>query len=168
MEKSLYSIGDYVVVHNTSITSYDNDRHPPDDAEILAKIIQKTELNPPTIGIVVGMCHLQEGKRIRIKGYDRDGILCDIDQPKFECTKSHKVYLIRFGMLNKPVKVMFGDLERVDKLPAKYKFPMLFSKVWTKEDKLITSKASENWPRNNSGEWTKTGQEKNFVLIGKM
>ena len=177
MEKPLYSIGDYVIISSTATAEWAKEskaeRALQGEDWLAKKVLKKTQLNPLQIGIIVGMTRLMEGT----KDYYTEEIHCssseNIEPPEyvehelFNCTKSHRVYLIRFGMLNKPVKVLSGDLDKIEPPPG-YKFPMLFQGHISEKDRLITSEASANWPRDNKGRWSKTlriGEEKNFKLI---
>ena len=177
MEKPLYSIGDYVIVSSTATAEWAEESKAEKASRgedwLAKKVLKKTQLNPLQIGIVVGMSRLMEGT----KDYYTEEIHCssseNIEPPEyvehelFNCTKSHRVYLIRFGMLNKPVKVLPGDLDKIEPPPG-YKFPMLFQGVWTEKMKNETSEESEKWPRDNKGRWSRSlriGEEKNFKLI---
>jgi len=65
--------------------------------------------------------------------------------------KSHRLYLIKQGMMNKPFMCLPTDM---GKIPER-KFPTLWQTPWRKEYREYLSKVMKNHPRDKKGRWIK-------------
>jgi len=136
-------IGDVVEVRTTIEAGYEgitrNERK-----------LFRTELETPKIGQVVGLKRLYLGK-YNSGNFD--------DQAYLQVERGVTVWLVRFGMLNRPVCVQDEDLVLRYKMPKlfRFKLPLLDAKrtPWSEEYKKEQREIMKNAPRDEKGRWKK-------------
>lgn len=134
-DKYKYSIGDYVVVYFCMMR-----------VERDCKI-EWEKLFPyrdPRIGQIVGLCTRYDGE-----------IKSDKWCNWLAVSKSHRFWLVKFGLSNKPVCVSEGGMELAkinEVIDLPYSYP---PSSMTNRDKKNLSEDSKNWPRDEKGRWTK-------------
>ena len=132
----MYDIGDYVIVNRRFGRT-----KPSGNIVIWASIV----LTKPRLGQIAGMKRVYDGKVQYVH---------DIDPGYFVPSKTHTVYLVRFGMLNKAICVeeqgmRLAELEEINKLPKLFTqssiCPDLIRRALSEDSKL--------WPRDKKGRW---------------
>ena len=148
--KTRFVIGDWVEVQATVTTQY-GEREKAEDTN--TKTLQREELSEPRKGQIVGLSRLYEGKKcgdcnVSYNYHE------DYESPYLAIKKIHVVWLIRFGMFNKAVKVLEADLDKCSPLK---KLPLLYTKPfeWTERDKNFLRNEMRGWPRDSNGRWQK-------------
>lgn len=126
--------------------------------------IQRKPLDPPRIGCIVGVGRLCEGVRHAGCGYGEDA------EPGYlEVTHAEDVWLVRFGMVNKPVKARQEDLE-ITTPGVTWKFPWRAGTVsWpadaqSKEAAEAMRAEMRAWPRDAKGHWLKTKEAQEYAM----
>jgi len=99
----------------------------------------------PRVGQVVGLC-------VRYDGEIEWG---SVEDPSFFVPdKRHLFWLVRFGMVNKPVCVYGGDM-RLAEIGEVADLPYVFPRrVVSEREKECLSADSACWPRDVMGRWT--------------
>ena len=138
-----YGIGAYVIIHKTMMRDKQG-----------SKVTWRKALEyvptKPRLGQVVGLTTKYDG----VVKYETDtDFLCHYFAP----SKAHRLWLVRFGLTNKPVCVAEEDMrpavvggDEIHELP--YSFP---PQVMSERDKKYLSDDSKHWPRDAKGRWTK-------------
>ena len=131
-----YSIGDFVKVQWEM--SREGFRH--------IIWIARTFGIKPRLGQIVGLATRYSG--------DRTISLNMGDPSYFTPSESHTFWLVRFGLLNKPVCVREEDmrLARVDEVKELPRLYMRRCRMGSREKKLL-SEDSKSWPRDSRGRW---------------
>lgn len=135
-----YSIGDYVIVFRKKFR---------DKKNLVVKWQTIFSFLAPRLGQVVGLCTRYDGKTIwPTMSYDGD-----CDPPYFQREKSHRFWLVRFGLMNKPVEIGEEDMRlaainEVKELPTLYPKPVMLER-----EKQNLSEDSKHWPRDERGRW---------------
>lgn len=141
-----FSIGDWVAVSATVFTDRDKNR----------KRIGRQELETLRRGQVVGLARIQEGI---VEGdcYQAAGVWgedVDWQPPYLSITKTETVWLVRFGMMNKPVKVLDGDIKPCS---SGKELPILYQTTfeWDERSRALQRGIMEDQPRDEKGRWRK-------------
>lgn len=105
------------------------------------------------VGRIAGMVYRYEGIVEKEKPFVHSYFSPDEDPPQtyLHTLKSHKLYLIKQGMINKPYMCLPTDMGRVD---ARY-FPKLWQTPWRPEHRNALREEMKNHPRDKKGRWIK-------------
>jgi hypothetical protein len=138
-QRRLYTIGDFVLVFKTMMR--DKQESKVTWRKALEYVSTKLRL-----GQVVGLTTKYDG----VVEYEPD-LPCHYFVP----SKSHHLWLVRFGLTNKPVYVAEGDMrfavgDEITELP--YSYP---SQEMSERDKQYLREDSKHWPRDAKGRWVK-------------
>lgn len=131
-----FDIGDWVIVKKTMFRDKQGD-----------KVTWRTRLpfvsTKPRVGRVVGLCTRYDGE-----------ISCeDWDFRYFVQKKSHRFWLVKFGLMNKAVEVSEEDM-RLAKVKEIEDFPTLSPPPTIPvEAREFLSEDSKHWPRDEKGRW---------------
>lgn len=142
-DKRRFKIGDWVKVVATVSG---------ETSETIRTITRKL-IAAKSFGQIVGLSCIQEGT-IKSTPYDPEGLN---DGNYLQIEKRHDVWLIRFGMINRPVKVLDDD---VVSLPAEEKtisqLPLSFQvNPWVEQQdyREMMQETMRGHPRDSRGKW---------------
>jgi hypothetical protein len=109
--------------------------------------------NSNAVGIIVGVCIKQDGKR-QYSGSAMDDVFGS-DECYFEASATHKFWLVRYGLMNKPIIVRECDITSCEP-PQGFKFPLKAAHRWpmSEDQKEALSRESKTWPRDEKGRWS--------------
>lgn len=135
----MYGIGTYVMVHRR----FGRTKLGSGIVKWASIVLAKSRL-----GQVVGLCTRYDGKVHSEVHYEGCANY-------FVPTKSHRFWLVRFGLMNKPVCVAddgmrLATIDEVEKLPLQSP-----RQTWSEQDKQEASEESKTWPRDKKGRWIK-------------
>ena len=133
-----YSIGDFVIVSKTMCR------------EKIGSVVKwKSGFGfcKHRLGQVVGLCARYDGHVQGGNFYNYD------DPPYFVPEKTHLFWLVKFGLMNKPVEVSednmrLASIDEVENLPTRYP-----KSTMSEKDKQFLSEDSKTWPRDKKGKW---------------
>jgi len=149
--KRKYEIGDWVSVSaDVSYLFYDEQK------QRRLKIIQH---NPPYAAQIVGACRkmlgeYEEAGMARSYGFDLN-FDPDYEPPYLKIESSQVFWLVRRGMLNKPIMVRDEDCELAEKPVKKLSWKWVNTTLWTQADKDEQRDIMSNACRDEKGRWMK-------------
>jgi len=149
-----FFIGDFVVVSGHQIRQ-EKGRH----AKWIPDPINIIRYKEPKMGQVCGLRRVYDGERVY-------SIYGSSEPDRFIPGISRTFYLVRFGMLNKPVLCSGEQLKVHDnfKFLRYFKSPIpqlsMRKHKWTDSERKQMSGISKDWPRDEKGRWTKVGVAK--------
>lgn len=146
MKKEFLPIGTVVRVYKTAYAFYTNKNE---------RVIGLNRLKNPVIGVIVGATHIVEGSYHEEKNPSYfEG---EYYPPYLIEDKRHFVYLVRQGLLNKPLKVLPKDISSVVSLAFTSHIPFLYQKKYpfSEVDRELLRAIMKDIPRDSKGRWMK-------------
>lgn len=152
MDLRRFKVGDVVCVQHIVEPFYD----PANRRRIMRQLLEE-----PVFGRVVGLTRIQLGE-YKEGGEYAPSIVSpepDYEPPYLDIKKQETVWLVRFGMLNRPVKVLDEDIQGpLDPMQHRdFVMPLMYQKRhnWPQEFRDDLSRQSKDWPRDERGRWVK-------------
>ena len=155
-----FTIGDTVLVKATAHAVYGTrDKSFTNITDGRERVIVQTEWTPPKAGIIVGISRIQEGTYSPASGGHRLFEIDEYSEHEPAClmvSKAPYVWLVRFCMTGKAVKVLDEDIEK-----ASYAwfggFPLVEHPCeWREENRKWLKDESKKWARDEKGRWVKS------------
>lgn len=141
MKKDFFDIGTWVETKATVEFGYDG-------------ITVKRQMFTSNIGIqgrVVGMTYKAIGTWTGYSKFDWEA------ENYFTEEKRILVYLIKTGMINKPILCLPGDVKRIFVSTKKFPFVKRYIRKWTEEERQRLREDVKNQTRDSKGRWSLNG-----------
>jgi len=157
MNMRRFKVGNPVLVHGSVVSGYWD--HSPNGKTLLPiRSLSETPYNPPKQGVVIGLSRVQTGERIpgcNSRGFE--DLYDDYEPPVLAVDKSYHVWLVRFSMTGKVVKVLNRDIEPGN---SNFKLPLTTNSGTSQWDERAKAELREEMakvPRDAKGRWLKKG-----------
>jgi hypothetical protein len=155
IDKKRFTIGSPVVVRAVVGSTYEEDTK--SGWKDNSKVLNRKELSPFLLGWVTGGTYIYDGFLCKnVESYDYryyNGDPPEVVGSYFVPTKTNYVWLVRFGLTNKEVKVLDEDLDEslnsnTKNVPLRHMVPPPYYINVLKEE-------MGSWPRDKKGRWLK-------------